>query len=84
MSIYEIKEKLEDYYSVAEIIELLSNIDKEEIEEYAKEHFICPKCFGDLKLITYYESRGEHFGFPATEEMSKLVCENECGWVDNE
>ena len=83
MSIYEIKENLEDHnYSPSEIIEMLSNITKEDIEEYAKEHFICPKCYGDLKLITYYEPRSEHFGMPVSEEMSELVCE-ECGWIDS-
>ncbi len=85
MSIYEIKENLEDHnYSPSEIVEILSNINKEDIEEYAKENFVCPKCYGDLKLITYYEPRSEHFGMPVSEEMSELVCENECGWVDNE
>jgi len=82
MSVYEIKEKLEDYYSISEIIEILSNITKEDIEEYAKENFVCPKCYGDLKLITYYEPRSEHFGMPVSEEMSELVCE-ECGWIDS-
>lgn len=84
MSTYKIKEILENYCSPAEIVELLSEIDKEDVEKYAKENFICPKCYGDLKIITYYEDRGDCFGFPSKEEMSELICENVCGWVDNE
>jgi len=50
------------------------------VKEYAIYHNICPKCRERLKLITYYEPKCEHFGYPASEEISELRCD--CGWND--
>lgn len=84
MSLFEIEEKLSDDYSPLEIIKIVRGIDKEEVDRYAVDNLICPICLGNLRLTAYYEPRGEHFGFPAWEEMSELVCEDQCGWINNE
>lgn len=79
---------LEDYLSPVEIVKLLSNILKckynseEKLKEYAIYNNICPRCYSELTMYTWKESRGEHFGFPAEEEMSELRC-NDCGWNNN-
>ena len=71
---------LEKEYSISEVIEMLSNIDVEELKDYAIGHNICPKCFGELSEYRYQENRGEAWGRPAYETMCELRCEG-CGEV---
>lgn len=79
--INEIVEVLEDKgYSIFESLDLLSDFDKEDLEDYAFQNLICPKCFSKLVIHSWKEPRGEHFGFPASEEMSEYYCEG-CGRV---
>ena len=80
MGIYELTSILEDRYLPEEIVEFLSNIEKEDIRDYALKNMVCPKCYGDLVERSYKEDR-EHFGFPCKEEINEILCEN-CGWID--
>ena len=81
MSIYEVTSILEDRYLISEIVEFLSNIEKEDIRDYAIKNMVCPICYSNLVIRNYWESRGECFGFPCREEMNELLCEN-CDWID--
>lgn len=50
------------------------------IEELADNTERCPCCGQLLTLITYPEDRGEYFGFPIKEKMTRSVCNNpDCG-----
>lgn len=80
---YEILSALEDRYLPSEIVEMLCNIDKEDIREYAVENWICPLCFNGLEIRTWKEPRNEHFGMRVSEEMSELVC-CYCNWIEND
>jgi len=71
---------LEERYSPSDIVELLDGFSKEDLDEYALDNRVCPRCFSELKVHTWNESRGEQFGFPTEEEMSELRCEG-CGDV---
>ena len=70
----------ESNLSPPEIIELLTNFDRDSIKEYALENLICDRCFGKLSLHTWVEDRGEYMGKPAFEEMFEWVCMG-CGNV---
>lgn len=80
--LYELLSALEDRYLPSEIVEILSNLDKDDIRDYAVENMICPLCFNGLEVVTWKESRNEHFGKPVEEEMCELVCS--CGWTEND
>lgn len=83
MSTYELISILEqENYTPLEIVELLKNIDKNDLDDYAVKNMICPICNGDLVTRSWWESRGECFGFPSREEMSQLVCQS-CNWVES-
>jgi uncharacterized protein YlaI len=56
---------------------------KTEIEDVAKANNICPNCHSELTIKTWHENRGEYQGFNCTEECSKLVCGEFCGWEDD-
>lgn len=76
---YDLIEMLEEHdYSTSEIVELLMDIDKTKVEDYAVSKWICPRCFSDLKVHTYKETR-EAWGRPVEEEMSEIYCRN-CGY----
>lgn len=81
MGIYEVISILEDRYLPEEIVEMLDNIEKEDIKDYAVKNMICPKCYGELVERRWEEDRGECFGKPVIEEISEVLCEN-CGWVN--
>lgn len=72
-----------------EVIEIINNILKDKyntkakLKEYAIFHNICPNCGSNLSLHIWKESRGEHFGFSAYEEMLESRCIS-CGWNDSE
>ncbi len=74
---------LKENWSPVEIVEYLAVIIRKEylekLEEYAVENKVCPECYCELTWYSWKESRGEHFGFPAYEEMSELRCNN-CNW----
>ncbi len=70
-------EVLEERFSLENIIEFLTSLNKDQIEDYAVSKNICPKCFSSLILNTWKEER-EYQGSPAFETMSELTCEG-CG-----
>jgi len=80
-------EILKQELTPGEIVELLSdilihtdkNILENKLEEYAIDNEICPKCYSDLTLYEWEESRGEYMGFPASEKLAEWRC-NSCGW----
>ena len=86
---YDLIDLLEDKLTPAEIVELLNEVfhdfkeSKEELKEYAIGNNICPMCTTQLSVYSWKEDRGEHFGFPAFEEMTELRCP-ECGWKKEE
>lgn len=69
----------ENDFTSSEIVEILMNLDKSKVEDYAISKGICPICFSDLGVHTWKESRGEFWGFPCHEEMSETYCQN-CGY----
>lgn len=71
---------LEDKYSPVEIVELLNTIDRQDIEDYAIEHNICPRCLSQLSFKTWKEDRNEYMGFPAYEDVTEIYCQS-CGAV---
>ena len=75
----ELIEILEVGLSPADIVELLNQFNQDELNKYAVKHNICPDCYRELRLHTWKENRGEHFGFPAHETLSELRCDS-CGW----
>ncbi len=73
--ISEIVEALEDKgYSIFESLNLLDEFDKEDLEDYAIQNMICPRCGSQLDLNTWEEDRGEFQGKQSSEEMSELIC----------
>ncbi len=72
---YDLIEILEERYSPSEIVELLNDFDESKLKDYAIEHDVCIKCYGNLVIHRYKEDRGEFWGFPCSEEMSELICE---------
>ena len=72
---------LEEKWSPAEIVERLSEFDKDKLEEYAIKNEICPDCYEELIRQQWDETRGEFWGCPCTEIVGVLMCEM-CGWVD--
>jgi rubrerythrin len=64
----------EENYSPSEIVEILSSIDRNDVEEYALQHMICPRCYSRLEIHIWDESRGEYWGFPARETMAEYYC----------
>jgi uncharacterized protein with PIN domain len=79
----EMIEILERNFSPVEVVKILNDFrfNQQELDDYAIEHRICPKCYNELVIHSCYEP-SEHFGFPVMEEMGKLRCE-ECGWIEN-
>lgn len=73
-------EILEEIYTPSEIVELLVNIDKNEIEDYALNHMVCTRCYSCLKMVRWREPRGEAYGVPAFEEMLEFHCDY-CGKI---
>lgn len=71
--IRELVEVLEERYTLSEIVELLSDFDKEDLQNFAIQNNICPKCF-DILTVHKWKEPSEHFGFPCREEMSELIC----------
>jgi len=71
----------QENYTSQEIVEMLDNVDKNTLENYAVDNMICIKCYSDLVTKSIKEDRGEHFGFPSFETMAVLECKK-CGWVD--
>jgi len=80
MSIYELTSILEDRYLPEEIVEMLDDIEKDDIKDYAVKNMVCPKCYGELVEKSWEDDR-EHFGFPCKKEMREILCEN-CDWID--
>jgi len=74
----EIIEILEERYSPEEIWELFDNYDEDQLRDYFIKNDICPLCGGEIYTHRWRENRGEHFGFPAFEDMRELKCES-CG-----
>jgi hypothetical protein len=72
--IQELVEVLEERYTLSEIVEMLCDIDKQDIEDYAIGHNVCPRCYSQLELHTWKEARGDYFGSPAFEEMGEIYC----------
>lgn len=81
---WDLIDTLEQLLSPVDIIILLEDIIDEkylpDLEKYAIKHNICPYCLGELTIRYYSESRGEHFGFPATEVMEEIEC-YKCGVI---
>ena len=65
-----------------DIIELLNDIldsynsNKEILDNYAIDNYICPKCMDALKKHTWKEDRGECRGTPTYEIMTEIRCDN--------
>lgn len=78
-TINDLIEILEEQFTPLEIVELLSGFYEEDLEEYAINNNICPKCLSQLTIHKWGEL-SEHFGRPVVEEMSELIC-NGCGRV---
>lgn len=80
----EIIEILKRNFKPVEIVEILNDFtfNQEELDNYAIEHEVCPKCYSELVIHSWKEDRGQYFGFPVEENMSELRCE-ECGWVED-
>lgn len=72
----EIFECLEERYTVSEIVELLNEFDRNDLEEYAIGRNICPRCGGKLLVHRFKEDRGEFWGFPCKETIEELICED--------
>lgn len=79
-AIQELVEVLEERCTLLEIVELLSDFDKEDLQDFAIQNNICPKCFDILTVHKWKEIRGEYFGFPCEEEMSEFICQG-CGSI---
>ena len=76
---YDLIEMLEENdFTSSEIVELLMDIDKTVVEDYAIKKWICPRCYSDLKVHTYKEPR-EGWGRIVEENMSEIYCRN-CGY----
>jgi uncharacterized protein with PIN domain len=71
---------LEEKYLPVEIIEILNTIDRQDIEDYAIEHNICPRCLSQLNFKTFKDYRNEYMGFPAYEDVTEVYCQC-CGAV---
>ena len=73
----------------SEVVEKVYNTLKDKynsekiLKEYAISNNICPRCGYELKLHTWKESRGAHFGCSSEEEVSELRCVD-CEWTDED
>ncbi|MCE5220017.1 MAG: hypothetical protein LLF98_01815 [Clostridium sp.] len=72
-SLFEI---LEEHYKSDEIIEMLRDFDRDDLEEYAISHNTCIRCGGDLLIHRWLEDKGEYCGDKTYKEMKVFVCEN--------
>jgi len=70
-------EILEERMAPSEVVELLNEFTKDDLENYAIKNMICPYCGNDLKIINWQEER-EYQGRPTFENISELVCYS-CG-----
>lgn len=43
-----------------------------------KQEELCPVCFGELEIKTFFEVVGEYMGRPAEQEVTRRVCKH-CG-----
>jgi len=79
----EMIEILERNFSPVEVVKILNDFrfNQQELDDYAIEHRICPKCYNELVIHSWYEP-SEYFGFSVEEKIGKLECE-ECGWVED-
>jgi uncharacterized protein YbaR (Trm112 family) len=81
---YDLIDVLENELSKYEIIEILNEVldnyieNKEQLNSYAIENRICPKCLTELEIHKWKEDRGEYMGSLALEEMNELYC-GRCG-----
>jgi ribosomal protein S27AE len=80
MSLTDLTDILEGSFSPSEIVEMLDNISKYDIENYAVKNNTCPRCYSELSTRNWKENRGECHGFPSYENMSELVCQR-CHWT---
>lgn len=64
-------------FTPSEIVELLSSVDKNEIEDYALEHMICTRCYSCLKMVRWREER-EYMGSITYENFLEFQCDY-CG-----
>lgn len=79
-SINDLVEILENQnYSPLEIIEMLNDFNKEDLEDYAVDNKVCYKCFSQLTIHTWKEP-SEHFGSYVEEEVLEYQCEG-CGYT---
>jgi uncharacterized protein with PIN domain len=74
----ELFEILEERMNPSDIIELMNDYTKDDLEDYAIKNMVCPRCGYELRVNTWFEERSEFQGRPVNEEMSELVCD-ECG-----
>lgn len=51
----------------------------EALYKRALEDNLCPECYTELQQVVWREDRGEHFGTPVSEVMTKYQCPN-CKW----
>lgn len=52
----------------------------DEIGSICRKSELCPSCFGELKISSHMESRGEYFGFPSEETIYSRKC-TRCGSI---
>jgi uncharacterized protein with PIN domain len=55
---------------------MLNEFDRDEFEDYAVGHNICPKCLGTLEIHKWKEPR-EFWGSKCYQDMEELWCQ-EC------
>lgn len=79
----EIIEILKRNFKPVEIVEILNDFtfNQEELDNYAIEHEVCPKCYSELVIHSLREP-SEYFGFYTEEKMTQLQCNN-CGWKED-
>ena len=75
-----LSEAAEQYLEVAEVDDLINELER--YKQRKIEDGVCPRCLEDY-LEPYeavMEDRGEHFGFPAKETITKTVKCTACGY----
>jgi len=51
-------EMLEEKLTPSEVVELLSSFEKDDLCDYAERNLICTRCYSDLIIHKWKESRG--------------------------
>lgn len=69
-------EVLEENCTLSEIVELINDFDRDQYENYMIGKNTCPRCGGKLLVHRWKEDRREYFGFPCSEDMEELWCED--------